>query len=76
MKWVARGGLEIIEMPATAADTLAGQMEKYADLPMDLADASLLWLAEHRRIVEILTLDARDFGVYRSLRGKALVNLL
>ena len=44
-------------------------MEKYSDLPMDLADGSLLWVAGSTGILDILTLDQRDFSVYR-LDGK------
>lgn len=43
-------------------------MEKYADVPMDLADATLVAVAESRGVRRILTLD-RDFGVYR-LHGR------
>nr|WP_317270313.1 PIN domain-containing protein [Arthrospira sp. PLM2.Bin9] len=39
-------------------------MEKYQDLPMDLADASLLAVAESQNIKRIFTLDS-DFYVYR-----------
>ena len=40
-------------------------MHKYRDRPMDLADASLVRLAEQRRIRDIFTLDERDFRTYR-----------
>jgi uncharacterized protein len=40
-------------------------MEKYQDLPMDLADASLVVLAEQRGLRDIFTLDHTDFQVYR-----------
>ena len=40
-------------------------MDKYADLPMDYADATLVVLAEDLGVSDILTLDRRDFGVYR-----------
>ena len=39
-------------------------MEKYQDVPMDLADASLVSAAESRNLRRIFTLD-RDFYVYR-----------
>ena len=39
-------------------------MAKYADLPMDLADATLVALAEERGQRRIFTLDS-DFRVYR-----------
>jgi predicted nucleic acid-binding protein len=38
--------------------------DKYADLPIDLADATLVAVAEDRRLSTIFTLD-KDFGVYR-----------
>lgn len=40
-------------------------MKKYADLPMDLADASLVVLAEEIKEDRILTTDFRDFNIYR-----------
>ena len=40
-------------------------MHKYGDLPMDLADSSLVRLAEERRLRDIFTLDQRDFQTYR-----------
>ena len=49
---------------------VADLMQKYADLPMDFADATLTLLAEHLRILEILTLDRRGFTIYRTRDGK------
>jgi predicted nucleic acid-binding protein len=46
-------------------------LEKYADLPTDLADATLVYLAERDALDTVFTLD-RDFRVYRLRRGKAL----
>ena len=40
-------------------------MKRYRDLPMDLADAALVAVAERERIRRIFTLDQRDFRVYR-----------
>ena len=40
-------------------------MEKYQDLPMDLADAALVRAAEREKIKRVFTLDRKDFGVYR-----------
>lgn len=40
-------------------------MERYRDLPMDMADAALVHLAARESIERILTLDRRDFNVYR-----------
>ena len=68
--------MTIVELPPSAAQALADRMGKYADLPMDLADASLNWLAENLGVLDVLTLDRRNFGIYRTARGKALRNVL
>lgn len=51
-------------------------MEKYRDLPMDLADASLVVLAEELGSGRILSTDTRDFGAYRWKNRKPFKNLL
>ncbi len=38
---------------------------KYADRPMDLADAALIRIAEREGIRKIFTVDKKDFSVYR-----------
>ena len=40
-------------------------LRKYADRPMDLADAALIRIAEREGIRKIFTVDERDFAVYR-----------
>ncbi len=47
-------------------------MEKYADTPMDFADATLVLLAEGLDVHDVLTLDRRGFSVYRTRRGRHL----
>lgn len=49
-------------------------MERYSDRPMDLADATLVALAEERDLKRIFTLDA-NFGIYR-IHGRARFDLL
>jgi uncharacterized protein len=51
-------------------------LEKYADLPMDLADASLVLLAEQSGDGRILSTDQRNFGAYRFKQHKPFKNLL
>jgi predicted nucleic acid-binding protein len=43
-------------------------MEKYRDAPMDIADATLVAVAEARRLKRVFTLDS-DFEIYR-YRGR------
>ena len=51
-------------------------MTKYADLPMDLADASLVLAAEELHESRILSTDQRDFGAYRWKNHHPFKNLL
>lgn len=51
-------------------------MLKYADLPMDLADASLVILAEELGHGRIFSTDQRDFNTYRWKNHKPFTNLL
>jgi len=50
-------------------------MAKYKDLPMELADAALVRVAERERIRQIFTFDQRDFRVYRPI-GLGRLSLL
>ena len=49
-------------------------MKKYRVLPMDLADAALVAVAERERIRRIFTIDRRDFSIYRLAKlGKFMI---
>ena len=81
--WRAQDALwELIErqavalLPLDARDTRRARelMRKYRDLPMDLADAALVAVAERERIARVFTLDRRDFERYRPHRiGRFLI---
>jgi uncharacterized protein len=60
--------LVIADLSATAVERSSRLMDKNADLPMDLADATLVALAEEEGYRTVFTLDS-DFGVYR-IRGR------
>ena len=49
-------------------------MRRYADLPMDLADACVVRMAEKRRDVRVFTLDS-DFKIYRR-HGRQVIPLI
>ena len=57
-------------LPLDARDTprMRELMLKYRDLPMDLADASLVRLGEREGIRKVFTTDRRDFSLYRPAR--------
>lgn len=69
---VAQGDLEIAVQGAEQCATMRSLMEKYHDRPMDLADASLVALAEERGLRDIFTLDHADFRIYRLHRRRSL----
>jgi hypothetical protein len=73
---VATGELLVWDIPIAAAADIGRLMRKYAALPMDLADASLVLLAEHLGHGRILSTDPRDFGAYRWKNRKPFHNLL
>ncbi|HET9876831.1 MAG TPA: PIN domain-containing protein [Mycobacterium sp.] len=56
--------LDIAELSTAVVERSAALMAKYADQPMDLADATLVALAEERGDRRIFTLYT-DFQVYR-----------
>jgi predicted nucleic acid-binding protein len=76
MAWAGAGGLVLYELPADALPDLRKLMQKYSDLPMDLADASLVWLADQIDLLDVATLDESDFAAYRTASGRAFRNLL
>ncbi len=66
-EFVAASRLTVFDLtqPATLSKA-ADLMEKYSDLPMDFADATLVLLAEQLKVVEVLSLDRRGFAVFRT----------
>jgi len=65
------GRLVLHDLTPTEADRMAALMAQYRDTPMDLADASLVAVAESRALHRLFTIDA-DFYVYRLANGSAL----
>ncbi len=62
---VAIGDVAVWDLTAASRASVPRLMRRYADLPMDLADASLVLLAESLGHGRILTTDQRDFKTYR-----------
>ena len=71
-EWVMYKGVYISDINQNDMPRIAALTEKYADLPMDFADATLVVTAEKTGIHEIVSLDS-DFDVYR-LPGKEKVH--
>lgn len=71
-----RGAFDIFALDRSHLARVAELMQKYADLPMDLADASLVLLAEELGTGRILSTDTRDFRTYRWKNRRPFKNLL
>jgi predicted nucleic acid-binding protein len=65
LEFIQRGGAEIISQTPGSFQRVMQLMEKYRDVPMDFADATLVALAEERKLNEVFTLDRRGFMTYR-----------
>jgi predicted nucleic acid-binding protein len=65
---IEMGAVEILLLNIDDVPRMKVLMRKYRDLPMDLADAALVRVAERERLRRIFTLDRRDFQVYRPSR--------
>jgi predicted nucleic acid-binding protein len=70
------GAFQIFDLRGEHWPRIVKLMKQYADLPMDLADASLVVLAEEQNDGRILTTDQRDFKTYRWKSKKPFTNLL
>lgn len=76
MDFYLNGGTAVFDLSRDHAIRMQRLMVDYADLPMDLADASLVVLAEHLNDGRILSTDQRDFKTYRWKNRKPFKNLL
>jgi predicted nucleic acid-binding protein len=74
LRWVGAGALAVFPFHQESLDDLVPLMETYTQAPrteMDLADASLVWLAADTGVTTIMTTDVRDFSRYRLPDGRA-----
>lgn len=78
LAWVELGGAQVYPFePHHLSDIVAWmrQYTKAAKREMDLADASLYWLAVLTGITEIMTVDIADFSRYRLPDGRSFALL-
>jgi predicted nucleic acid-binding protein len=70
-------GMEVRDaFSAEALNATVRLMSKYADVPMDFPDATLVWTAEMAGADAILTLDRRGFSSFRFGRNRRFKLLL
>ena len=77
LTWVQRArdaGVLLVD-PVADHEAVGRILERYASLPCDYADATLIALAERTGVAAIATIDQRDFSVYR-MKGKRRFRIL
>ncbi len=73
LRWVGAGAITVFPFPQEALDDYVALMRRCTPslrTEMDLADASLVWLASDTGVTSILTMDVRDFSRYRLADGR------
>ncbi len=75
LRWAQRGGIRLDPATEGSLTEVLRLSERFADLPFDLADASIAETAARLKLRHVLSIDA-DFDVYRDRAGRPLINLL
>ncbi len=65
LELILRGAVLLVPPSLESLRRVSTLMEKYADLPMDYADATLVVLAEDLDSDQVFTLDRQDFSIFR-----------
>lgn len=76
LAWVRKGGLVLGNTATEDLERIERLIAKYRDLPMDFADATLVLLAERTGVGDIITLDRKQFEVYRFRGNRQFTNLM
>jgi hypothetical protein len=71
LRSIGEGFVVMLPLADSDANAIAEILGKYADMEPQLADATLVHLAQREGIETIFTLDWRDFSVYRGSRKRA-----
>jgi hypothetical protein len=71
LDFVVESVVEIVPSNIESMKKTKTLMKKYADLPMDFADATLVCLAMQTGMQNIVTFDQKDFAIYRLPKKKS-----
>lgn len=73
LDFVIKGAVNLVPSTKYSLTRVRKLMDKYSDLPMDFADATLVTLAEETQLLNICTLDKKDFTFYRLSKNRSFV---
>ncbi|MBK9608702.1 MAG: hypothetical protein IPO58_20545 [Betaproteobacteria bacterium] len=65
LDWLSTPRRKVLDLPAAAYPDVGAILARYAALDPDFTGAAIVWLARETGCGAILTVDLRDFGVYR-----------
>jgi hypothetical protein len=71
LEFILRGAFQLVPSSPTSLKRVSALMEKYRNVPMDFADATLVALGEELETDRVFTLDRRGFSAYRMNRNRA-----
>jgi len=71
LEFLLRGAFLMVPSSQASLKRVAALMEKYRDVPMDYADATLVVLGEELGTDLVFTLDRRGFSAYRLNQRKS-----
>jgi uncharacterized protein len=74
-RFIRSGAVVLTSIQHSELSAIHVLMSRYADLPMDFADATLVYLAARESLETVVTVDQTDFSVYR-LAGKRRFRVL
>ena len=69
-RFLSGGVVELASIEARDLPEIEHLMQRYADRPMDFADATLVYVAGREGIADMLTIDHDDFETYRFGRNR------
>ena len=64
--------VKLVELDGSVLHWIIAFLDRYASVGAQMADATFMYVAEREGIDTVLTLDRRDFSVYRTTDGRAL----
>lgn len=70
LEFVLRGAFQLVPSSHASLKRVAALIERYRNVPMDFADATLVVLGEELETDRVFTLDRRGFSTYRMNRRK------
>jgi hypothetical protein len=75
LEFLKRGAFQLVPTTHAVLERVSVLMEKYQDVPMDYADATLVALGEELETNLVFTLDQRGFSAYR-LNGRKTFQMI